>query len=59
MTTFYLEGKSLFIDGKIRQIAEDDTIFCPVCHEPTLYWQVPWSPCYEGKRITFKQGVPA
>ena len=46
MARFRLEGRSLFIDGKLRQIAEDDTIFCPKCSEPILYWQVPFSTCY-------------
>lgn len=46
MATFRLDGRSLYIDGKLRQIAEDDTIFCPKCHEPALYWQVPFSSCY-------------
>lgn len=49
MATFRMEGRSLFIDGKLRQIAEDDTIYCPKCHEPILYWQVPFSTCYAGE----------
>jgi hypothetical protein len=60
MTTFYLEGRSLYIDGKLRQIAEDDTIYCPKCHEPIFYWQVPFSSCYEGEEIQItEQGVNA
>jgi hypothetical protein len=46
MTTFEKFGTSFYIDGVLRQIADDDTIFCPVCHEPTLYWQIASSPCY-------------
>lgn len=45
--TFEMNGRSLVIDGKLHQIGEDDTIFCPVCHEPVLYWQVPFSSCYD------------
>ena len=55
MTTFLLDGRSLYISGKLRQISADDTVFCPVCHEEMLYWQLPWSSCYEGKTIKIKE----
>lgn len=60
MTTFYLDGRSLYIDGQLRQIASDDTIYCPKCHEAVLYWQTPWTSCYEGDEITIREaGVNA
>lgn len=46
MATFRLDGRSLYINGQLRQIAEDDTVYCPKCSEPILYWQVPFSTCY-------------
>lgn len=49
--TFHLVECSLYIDGELRQIADDDTIYCPKCHEPILYWQVPFSTCYADKPI--------
>lgn len=55
MTTFYLAGKSLYIDGQLRQIADDDCVYCPRCHEPTLYWQLPFSPCYEGEDVVIAE----
>lgn len=55
MTTFHLDGRSLYIDGQLRQIASDDTIYCPKCHEPILYWQVPFSSCYEAADISITE----
>lgn len=47
--TFLVNGRSMWIDGKLRQIGSDNTIFCPKCHEPILYWQIPFSVCYADK----------
>jgi hypothetical protein len=54
MATFRLDGRSLYIDGQLRQIGEDDTIFCPKCHEPILYWQVPFSSCYANEPMSIE-----
>lgn len=51
MTTYLLEGRTLFIDGKPHQISDQDTVYCPECHQESFYWQVPWSSCYAGETI--------
>lgn len=34
------DGRSFYVNGILRQISKEDTIYCPVCGEEVLYWQI-------------------